>query len=64
MKKILIISLLLCGTVLAGCSQQKQLSKSELFEKKQECSSYRDQMIKDLAPNYMVDTTDFIKEIF
>lgn len=40
------------------------MNQDNLFEKEQECISYKDEMIKDLAPHYIVDTTDFIKEIF
>lgn len=41
MKKLLIVSLLLCGIVLGWCSLQKWLSQEELFEKKQECAKYK-----------------------
>ncbi len=41
MKKILIVSVLLGSIILAGCSQ-KQLSQDELFQKKQECGSYKE----------------------
>lgn len=37
MKKVLWILILLGGIVLTGCSQKNELSKDELFTKKQEC---------------------------
>lgn len=48
MKKILLISLLIFGFILTGCSQQKWLSQDELFQKKQECASYTSEMYKDI----------------
>lgn len=48
MKKILLISLLLYGIILSGCSQ----SKNELFEKSKECSTLGDQVIKEIEFQY------------
>lgn len=47
MKKLLIITLLLCAIVLGWCSLQKWLSQDELFEKKQECAKYIPQVEKE-----------------
>lgn len=52
MKKLLIISLLLCGIVLTWCSQQKWLSQNEIFEKKKECANYQNEM-KQSMKNYI-----------
>lgn len=46
MKKLLIITLLLCAIVLGWCSLQKWLSQDEIFEKKQECAKYRNELEK------------------
>lgn len=34
--------------ILTGCSQQKWLSQGELFEKKQECFTYKDNLQKEI----------------
>lgn len=55
MKKLLLISVLLGIIILTGCSQQKWLSKSELFEKKQECSKYMGVVQKRETEKYFLD---------
>lgn len=43
MKKLGLLCIL-ATFILAGCSQQQWLSQDEVFEKKQECSRYKDKM--------------------
>ena len=58
MKKLLIVSLLLCGIVLGWCSLQKWLSQDELFEKKQECLSYQTNILEN------INRGDILMQIF
>lgn len=62
MKKLLLISLVLSGILLKGCSQQKWLSQDELFEKKQECISYKDKM--NIQVIQLIDSDFEVNEIF
>jgi len=48
MKKLLIISFLLCGIILSGCSQQRWSSQDNLFEKGKECSKYKDKIQEEI----------------
>jgi len=47
MKKLLLISVLLGSIILAGCNQ-KWLSESELFTKKQECAKLKNDIETDI----------------
>ncbi len=42
MKYFTAVCLLVWVLVISGCTDTKQLSQSELFEKKQECAKYKD----------------------
>jgi len=67
MKKFLSISLLLSMLFLYGCSTSDKLTANQLFEKKQECTNYQDQMKEDLAKRYPADIIDqnlYVDEIF
>lgn len=53
MKKSLLL-IFLAAIVLAGCTNG--LSKSELFEKKQECASYKDEIQKEISKQLWVNS--------
>lgn len=74
MKKLIAISAILWLSVLAGCSQQglsqQALSQSELFEKKQECTKYKDIIQKEVDKSLIRDDDEYmsydvyLKDIF
>lgn len=63
-KKIIVISLLLGSLILTGCSQKNELSKDELFEKKQECVKHKEDIEKDIAVRNFWNQVEFLEEIF
>lgn len=68
MKKVIFISLLLLWLTLAWCTQK--MDQEDLFEKKQECVSYRNELQKqidkdsDQGKDLWIINTQIIKEIF
>ncbi len=48
MKKILIISILLGSIILSGCNSQRWLSQNELFENRQKCLNYTNEIQKEI----------------
>jgi hypothetical protein len=70
-KKIIVISLLLGSIVLTGCSEKNELSKNELFQKKQECVKYREDIeniIQDKCKYHKIPNIEnmncFLDEIY
>lgn len=66
MKKFLLISVFLGSMIFVGCSQQKWLSQDKLFEKKQECAKYKNEMQKQLSDFSLngIENVLEVKEIF
>lgn len=72
MKKFLLIAILLGSVILAGCGQQQWLSQDESFEKKQECSKYRNDLEKrneqfnysGSDQNWLYENSSTIDQIF
>jgi hypothetical protein len=72
MKKILLISVLLGSLILVGCAKQQELSQENLFEKKQECAKYMNDLTKrneqynysDSDKNGSISNSSQIEEIF
>lgn len=62
MKKLLLL-VLFSSLVLAGCAQQG-LSQSELFEKKESCTSHTEEMLKQALEITSVHGIYAIDEIF
>jgi hypothetical protein len=58
--KYFLITILVSSFILTGCSQQKWLSQSELFDKKKECANHRN-TVEERCSN---ETSCQIKEIF
>lgn len=56
MKKFILISLFFSLIILSWCNQQKEISQDELFEKKQECLNYKENIINN--------TNDTLTQIF
>lgn len=69
MKKLFILSMILLSLTLVWCAQNK-LSQDELFNKKQECLTYKDNLQKDIDKDKLYMETNGwsysarIKEIF
>lgn len=61
MKRFLLVSVLVWALILTWCSQQKWLSQNELFEKKQKCASYKDEIQKEISKQLWVNS---LNEIF
>lgn len=59
MKKLFLISVILVSAILAWCAHQKWLSEDELFEKKQECISYRNDINQDILRRFSVEVWEF-----
>lgn len=55
MKKIFWFSFLLWFIFLWGCATTNKISQDELFQKEQECISYKDTIQKELWENYLMD---------
>lgn len=62
-KKIIVISLLAVGIILTGCSQKNELSKNAIFEKKQECLTYKYILENEINSDINI-SIDKIEEIF
>lgn len=52
MKKQLLLLLVFSVFFLSGCTSTSKLSQDQLFEKKQECESYKSQMEEDAKIYY------------
>lgn len=52
MKKHLLLLLVFLMFFISGCSSTSKLSQNELFEKKQQCESYKSQMETDAQKHY------------
>ena len=66
MKKVLLITSIVFELILAGCGQQGWLSKDELFEKKQECAKYKNDIEKSIEEENSknLESHKYLNEIF
>lgn len=63
MKKHLLLLLIFSIFFVSGCTSTSKLSQDQLFEKKQECESYKSQMEKD-AQKYYWEIYVWVTNIF